>query len=33
MWWVPGAVLGLTFASFGFAWSLSFPMWGLIWMG
>jgi hypothetical protein len=30
MWWVPGMVLDVAFASFGFAWPPSLPTWGLM---
>jgi hypothetical protein len=33
MWQVLGIVLGASFASFGFAWLLSLPTWGLMLMG
>jgi hypothetical protein len=32
MWRVPRMVLRVAFASFGFIWPLSLPMWGLMWM-
>jgi hypothetical protein len=31
MWQVLGMVLGAAFASSGFTWLLSVPMWGLMW--
>jgi hypothetical protein len=32
-WLVPRKVLGVAAALFDFTWLLSFPMWGLMWMG